>query len=231
MSHIKESAASGTRTRTTIPGQGILSPSCLPFHHRGSQCGCKGSVFFRNGQKKWRNILVVAVEAVAVELDAILYEPSVVLAAVGGDALGVGVVLAAAFLAYEHLSPVGPAERVVAQRAVEQTVGTLPVEAFQTVEVGASHNEPPVSTHVVVVEPFVLDGRHHLHVLLFLRPLTQVGCHHEVGDTALQLWNDDDELAGTGQGERENTVRVIAGIESKAARVARGILLLTGTGE
>jgi hypothetical protein len=52
-----------------------------------------------------------------------------------------------------------------------------------------------------------------------------------VGDTALQLWNDDDELAGTGQGERENTVRVIAGIESKAARVARGILLLTGTGE
>ena len=30
------SAASGTRTRTTISGQGILSPSCLPFHHRGS---------------------------------------------------------------------------------------------------------------------------------------------------------------------------------------------------
>ena len=32
-------AASGTRTRTTITGQGILSPSCLPFHHRG-----KGSI-------------------------------------------------------------------------------------------------------------------------------------------------------------------------------------------
>ena len=28
-------AASGTRTRTTVSGQGILSPSCLPFHHRG----------------------------------------------------------------------------------------------------------------------------------------------------------------------------------------------------
>ena len=28
-------AASGTRTRTAITGQGILSPSCLPFHHHG----------------------------------------------------------------------------------------------------------------------------------------------------------------------------------------------------
>ena len=53
-------AASGTRTRTTLPGQGILSPSCLPipplrptfsvfaaviFHH-----GCKGTSISRNSQ-------------------------------------------------------------------------------------------------------------------------------------------------------------------------------------
>ena len=28
-------ARSGTRTRTNITAQGILSPSCLPFHHLG----------------------------------------------------------------------------------------------------------------------------------------------------------------------------------------------------
>ena len=32
----KSSCASDeTRTRTAISGQGILSPSCLPFHHQG----------------------------------------------------------------------------------------------------------------------------------------------------------------------------------------------------
>ena len=36
-------ASGGTRTRTAVSGQGILSPSCLPFHHQGM--GCKGSVF------------------------------------------------------------------------------------------------------------------------------------------------------------------------------------------
>ena len=43
------SARSGTRTRTTITGQGILSPSCLPFHHSGGFPDCKG-------KGKWRNI-------------------------------------------------------------------------------------------------------------------------------------------------------------------------------
>ena len=28
-------ASGGNRTRTTLSGQGILSPSCLPFHHQG----------------------------------------------------------------------------------------------------------------------------------------------------------------------------------------------------
>ena len=28
-------ASDETRTRTAISGQGILSPSCLPFHHQG----------------------------------------------------------------------------------------------------------------------------------------------------------------------------------------------------
>ena len=28
-------ASGGTRTRTGIAAQGILSPSCLPFHHQG----------------------------------------------------------------------------------------------------------------------------------------------------------------------------------------------------
>ena len=32
---IRRCAASGTRTRTAVTGQGILSPSCLPFHHHG----------------------------------------------------------------------------------------------------------------------------------------------------------------------------------------------------
>ena len=28
-------APGGNRTRTAVSGQGILSPSCLPFHHQG----------------------------------------------------------------------------------------------------------------------------------------------------------------------------------------------------
>ena len=31
-------------------GQGILSPSCLPFHHRGAVSVCKGSKFLLNNQ-------------------------------------------------------------------------------------------------------------------------------------------------------------------------------------
>ena len=39
--YLKNNGASdGTRTRTGIPAQGILSPSCLPFHHQ-SQPECK----------------------------------------------------------------------------------------------------------------------------------------------------------------------------------------------
>ena len=30
-----QGAPGGTRTRTAVSGQGILSPSCLPFHHQG----------------------------------------------------------------------------------------------------------------------------------------------------------------------------------------------------
>ena len=50
-------AASGTRTRTAISGQGILSPSCLPIpplrqpRRHGRQTICKGKVISRNGQK------------------------------------------------------------------------------------------------------------------------------------------------------------------------------------
>ena len=40
-------AASGTRTRTAITGQGILSPSCLPFHHRGKP-GAKVIIIIEN---------------------------------------------------------------------------------------------------------------------------------------------------------------------------------------
>ena len=58
----KVGAASGTRTRTAISGQGILSPSCLPFHHRGRSLnkwsragalferGCKGTPISLNCQ-------------------------------------------------------------------------------------------------------------------------------------------------------------------------------------
>ena len=48
--HLNSSAASGTRTRTTLPGQGILSPSCLPFHHHGIISDCKGNAISWNSQ-------------------------------------------------------------------------------------------------------------------------------------------------------------------------------------
>ncbi len=55
MFFIKKGAASGTRTRTAIPGQGILSPSCLPFHHRGIKvfCACKDTPIIPNCQIIW----------------------------------------------------------------------------------------------------------------------------------------------------------------------------------
>jgi hypothetical protein len=34
-------ASDETRTRTGIAAQGILSPSCLPFHHQGDDAKCK----------------------------------------------------------------------------------------------------------------------------------------------------------------------------------------------
>ena len=34
-------ASDETRTRTGITAQGILSPSCLPFHHQGDDVSCK----------------------------------------------------------------------------------------------------------------------------------------------------------------------------------------------
>ncbi len=37
---------SGTRTHTADNGQGILSPSCLPFHHSGNHLRCKVSNLF-----------------------------------------------------------------------------------------------------------------------------------------------------------------------------------------
>ena len=46
-------AASGTRTRTTISGQGILSPSCLPIPPLRQQVRlrvCKGIIISCNGQ-------------------------------------------------------------------------------------------------------------------------------------------------------------------------------------
>ena len=36
-----QGASGGNRTRTDISVQGILSPSCLPFHHQGSMIECK----------------------------------------------------------------------------------------------------------------------------------------------------------------------------------------------
>ncbi len=49
--HAKSCCASGgNRTRTAFSGQGILSPSCLPFHHQGGDVwDCKDSVFFAKG--------------------------------------------------------------------------------------------------------------------------------------------------------------------------------------
>ena len=32
--------------------QGILSPSCLPFHHRGDLSGCKGTKKVRDSKEK-----------------------------------------------------------------------------------------------------------------------------------------------------------------------------------
>ena len=174
----------------------------------------------------------MAIETVAVELDAVLYEPTVVLAAVGGDAHdGVGIIFAVAFRTYKCLPTVSPTEGIAAQCSVEQAVGTLAVEALQTVEVRAAHDEPLVGTHAVVAETVVLDGGHHLHIGLLTRPLPCVGRHHEVGDAALDLWLDDDKLPGTGQREREGAVGMMAGIESKTARIARGVLLLAGASE
>ena len=36
-------APGGNRTRTAVSGQGILSPSCLPFHHQGDGVFRKGA--------------------------------------------------------------------------------------------------------------------------------------------------------------------------------------------
>ena len=38
-------APGGNRTRTAVSGQGILSPSCLPFHHQGGSWDCKDRDF------------------------------------------------------------------------------------------------------------------------------------------------------------------------------------------
>ncbi len=43
-------ARSGTRTHTAGNGQGILSPSCLPFHH-SSACQCTAVPFVTASQR------------------------------------------------------------------------------------------------------------------------------------------------------------------------------------
>ena len=53
-------APGGNRTRTAVSGQGILSPSCLPFHHQGVMWECKGSVFLRKSQIWEREVVKVS---------------------------------------------------------------------------------------------------------------------------------------------------------------------------
>ena len=50
-------ASGGNRTRTAFSGQGILSPSCLPFHHQGDGTA-KIVYFFQFGKTGKRHVLL-----------------------------------------------------------------------------------------------------------------------------------------------------------------------------
>ena len=138
---------------------------------------------------------VINVEEFAIMGDDVLVEQTVALLGIGDYlSLGVGVIVAAALLAFQAFAVVYPSEGIVHASEVAKTIAALSVVGLDAAEVAAAYDETVVDSHAAIAEAFLFLGREE-QVFGGVVLLGDV----EVYTAVLCLGLDDDEGAWVGE--------------------------------